>query len=137
MSIVRQLPAFALAGAVGFLVDAGILYAALAVGTDYYSGRVVSFCAAVSTTWLINRHWTFAAVRVKPSMKEFARYFGAMALGGAVNYATYAIVVATLPRTPWLPLAAVAAGSIAGLGVNFATARAWVFRRGKQPRVQA
>lgn len=137
MSIVRQLPAFALAGAVGFLVDAGILYAALAVGLDYYSGRVVSFCAAVITTWLINRHWTFAAVRVKPSVKEFARYFGAMALGGAVNYATYAIVIAIVPRAPWLPLAAVAAGSIAGLGVNFATARAWVFRRSAQPRVQA
>lgn len=137
MSIARELPAFALVGAVGFIVDAGGLYAALAVGLDYYGGRLVSFCAAVLTTWLLNRQWTFAARRVNPSLADFARYFGAMALGGAVNYATYAIVVATLPRAAWLPLAAVAGGSIAGLGVNFATARAWVFRRGAQPRVQA
>jgi putative flippase GtrA len=127
MSIRRQLPRFLVAGSVGFLVDAGVLYAALAVGLDYYSGRVASFLAAVVTTWLINRNWTFEAGGRQSKAAEFARYFSAMALGGAVNYAVYALIVAVAPRTAWLPLAAVAAGSIAGLGVNFATARQWVF----------
>ncbi len=127
MSIRRQLPRFAVAGTVGFVVDAGVLYAALAGGLDYYSGRVASFFAAVVTTWLINRNWTFEVGRRQSKLAEFARYFSAMALGGAVNYAVYALIVATAPRTAWLPLAAVAAGSIAGLGVNFATARQWVF----------
>lgn len=129
MSVGRQLPRFALAGTTGFVVDAGVLYAALAAGLDYYSGRAVSFFVAVVTTWLINRTWTFGASRTRPTAAEFARYFAAMSLGGAVNYVTYAIVVSLLPRAAWLPLAAVAAGSIAGLGVNFATARLWVFRR--------
>jgi putative flippase GtrA len=127
MSIRRQLPRFLVAGSVGFLVDAGVLYAALAVGLDYYSGRVASFLAAVVTTWMINRNWTFESGRRQSKAAEFARYFSAMALGGAVNYAVYALIVAVAPRTAWLPLAAVAAGSIAGLGVNFATARQWVF----------
>jgi putative flippase GtrA len=129
VSVGRQLPRFALAGTAGFVVDAAVLYAALAAGMGYYSGRAVSFFVAVVTTWLINRTWTFEARRTRPTVAEFARYFAAMALGGAVNYATYAIVVSVLPRAPWLPLAGVAAGSIAGLGVNFATARLWVFRR--------
>ncbi|HBK56250.1 MAG TPA: GtrA family protein [Xanthomonadales bacterium] len=128
MSLERQLPRFLVAGTIGFAVDAGVLYAALALGADYYSGRLVSFCLAVATTWLINRRWTFEHHRVRPSLAEFSRYFGAMLLGGAVNYASYALIVATLPRTPWLPLVAVAAGSIAGLGVNFTSARLWVFR---------
>ncbi len=125
----RQLPRFVLAGAVGFVVDAGVLYAALAAGLGYYSGRTVSFLVAVVITWLINRNWTFEARPTRPTLAEFGRYFAAMSLGGAVNYATYAIVVGLLPIAAWLPLAAVAAGSIAGLGVNFATARHWVFRR--------
>lgn len=128
MSLERQLPRFLVAGTIGFAVDAGVLYAALALGADYYSGRLVSFSLAVAATWLINRHWTFEHHQVRPSLAEFTRYFGAMVLGGAVNYASYALIVATLPRTPWLPLAAVAAGSIAGLGVNFTSARLWVFR---------
>jgi putative flippase GtrA len=32
---------------------------------------------------------------------------------------------------PWLPLAAVACGSIAGLAVNFTTAKWWVFKHAK------
>jgi putative flippase GtrA len=129
MSVGRQLPRFALAGTAGFVVDAAVLYAALAAGLGYFSGRAVSFFVAVVTTWLINRAWTFEARRTRATVAEFARYFAAMALGGAVNYATYTVVVSLLPRAAWLPLAAVAAGSIAGLGVNFATAWLWVFRR--------
>lgn len=129
MTVRRQLSRFVVAGGVGFIVDAGTLYAALMVGFGYYTGRLVSFCAAVVTTWLINRTWTFDARGLRPSVAEFARYFSAMALGGAVNYLTYALIVAAAPPTGWLPLAAVAAGSVAGLAVNFATARRWVFGR--------
>lgn len=135
MTVGRQLPRFAVAGAIGFVVDAGLLYAALLAGLDYYTGRLVSFCAAVITTWLINRSWTFGVRGTPPTVAEFARYFSAMALGGAVNYATYAVIVAAAPAAAWLPLVAVAAGSIAGLSVNFATARNWVFNPGARSSV--
>jgi len=129
MTVRRRLPRFVVAGGVGFILDAGTLYAALIAGLDYYTGRLVSFCAAVVTTWLINRNWTFEAQGIRPSLAEFARYFSAMALGGAVNYLTYAVIMAAAPPAGWLPLAAVAAGSVAGLAVNFATAKRWVFGR--------
>jgi putative flippase GtrA len=127
MSLRRELPRFVVAGAIGFVVDAAALYAALALGANYYTGRLASFFAAVLTTWLINRRWTFEMPRSRPASREFARYLSAMALGGSVNYVIYALVVTTVPSAIWLPLAAVALGSIAGLAVNFATARTWVF----------
>lgn len=124
----RQFLRFALAGAVGFVVDVGMLYLALGLGLGYYLGRVVSFLAAALTTWQINRRYTFS-VRVGEHWSvEWLRYLLAMLGGGAVNYGCYAALVYGLPRSAYLPALAVAAGSVAGLTVNFLAARFWVFR---------
>lgn len=119
---------FVVAGAVGFIVDAGVLYATLYAGAGWYAGRVVSFLAAVVVTWLINRRWTFGAHAAAPTMAEFLRYLSAMSLGALANYATYALIGFLFPYSVWLPLFAVGAGSIVGLGVNFTTASRWVYR---------
>jgi len=55
-----------------------------------------------------------------------------MSVGGCVNYAAYSVVVLTQPRTALLPFIGVAAGSIAGLFVNFVSARWWVFRHRRE-----
>ncbi|CAG4885597.1 hypothetical protein R54767_00043 [Paraburkholderia gardini] len=52
----------------------------------------------------------------------------AMSFGGIVNYATYCALIATLPKYWFLPLLSVAAGSVAGLMVNFLIARHWVYK---------
>lgn len=46
----RQVIRFVIAGVVGFVVDAGILCLALAVGLGYFAGRAVSFLCAVWAT---------------------------------------------------------------------------------------
>jgi putative flippase GtrA len=120
---------FAMAGAAGFLVDVGVLYLALAAGADYYLGRVVSFLAAATVTWLLNRRYAFAREASGQRLQEWLRYVFAMLGGGFVNYGIYVACIRFMPHTPWLPLLAVAAGSVAGLLVNFTVARAWVFRR--------
>lgn len=127
----RQLVRFAFAGGVGFLVDAGVLYLMLWLGLGYYAGRAVSFLCAVWATWQINRRYTFTSTRRRSPLSEWWRYLAAMSAGGGVNYAAYSSVVALLRPAPWLPLFAVAAGSIAGLAINFATAKWWVFRQTK------
>ena len=119
---------FALAGAVGFLVDVGVLYLMLALGMGYYLGRAVSFLAAAFTTWQINRRYTFSAGGGGHWSVEWLRYLAAMLGGGAVNYGCYAALVYGLPKTAWLPALAVAIGSVAGLAVNFLTAKFWVFK---------
>jgi putative flippase GtrA len=123
-----QVLRFALAGTIGFVVDAGVLWIALHLGFGYFAGRAASFLAAVWVTWQINRRLTFAAQRSGSVWHEWWRYLVAMSGGGCVNYAAYCAVVLTLPRGAFVPFLGVAAGSIAGLAVNFASARWWVFR---------
>ena len=120
---------FAIAGVVGFVVDAGVLYLALWMGLGYFAGRAVSFLCAVVTTWLINRTYTFHDRRERSILAEFGHYLVAMALGGVVNYAVYSAVVVSAPKTALTPLLAVAAGVAAGMSINFVSARFWVFRR--------
>lgn len=118
---------FAVAGGVGFVVDAGVLLA-LAPFAGPYFGRIVSFTVAVLTTWLINRRLAFRDAASGLSMRiEFVRYFVACAGGGAVNLATYSLLVHVLDLDRiWLP-AAVAAGSLAGMLVNFSLSKRFVF----------
>lgn len=124
----REFLRFALAGVAGFIVDAGVLYLALALGCGPYIGRVVSFLCAAFVTWQINRRITFATRDSVSLWREWNQYLLAMSFGGACNYAVYAIAVEILPRSAARPALAVAAGSIAGMFINFLTAKLWVFR---------
>ncbi|WP_206996365.1 GtrA family protein [Trinickia mobilis] len=133
----KQLFHFGVAGMAGFLADAGVLYLMLALGLGYYAGRVVSFLGAVFVTWQINRHYTFTPRasampatprRARSLWSEWWRYLFAMSGGGAVNYLAYSATVFLLHPMRFLPLFAVAVGSVAGLGVNFVSAKFWVFR---------
>lgn len=124
-----QLVGFLIAGTVGFLVDAGVLYLALAAGLGYFAGRAVSFLCAVWITWQLNRCFAFRRSRRESAWREWWRYLAAMSAGGLVNYGAYSATVLHFERMPLLALVAVAAGSIAGMIVNFASAKLWVFRR--------
>lgn len=131
----RQFALFCVAGVIGFVVDAGIVQALVGVGGfDPYLSRVVSFLCAMTATWWFNRRYTFVAGRNEGPWKEWLRYFVAMLGGFAVNYGIYAALVYSLPLVRAWPVLGVAAGSVAGLAVNYASSRYWVFRRGRSPR---
>jgi putative flippase GtrA len=130
----RQFLLFCIAGTIGFLVDAGIVQALVAQGADPYLARLVSFLCALTATWAFNRRYTFGAVRSDRAGREWLRYFIAMLGGFAVNYAVYAALVYSLPVIRQWPALGVAAGSIAGLVVNYFSSRFWVFRATTAPR---
>lgn len=123
---------FALAGVAGLAVDVAVLYLALALGLGFYAGRVVSFLCAVFATWQINRRYTFAVAGAAPVSlwREWWLYLAAMMAGGVVNYAAYSATIALGPRATLWPMLAVAVGSLAGMAVNFASAKLLVFKRG-------
>ena len=124
----RELLRFAIAGVIGLMVDAGVLYGMLALGAGYFAGRAVSFLAAVWSTWQFNRRFTFVQGSNKSAWSEWWHYLFAMLGGGSVNYAAYSAAILILPKSALLPLIAVAIGSLAGMTVNFVSAKLWVFK---------
>ncbi|KAF1689394.1 GtrA family protein [Pseudoxanthomonas taiwanensis] len=127
----RSFLLFGVAGGIAFLVDAGVLHVLVSVlGADPYLARLVSFLCAVTTTWVFNRSITFSAsARGIPLWQEWGRYLASQLGGFSVNYLVYAVLVATLAGVRQWPVIGVAAGSLAGLLVNYLLARRYVFRR--------
>ena len=126
---------FGIVGGIGFLVDAGVLHAMLTLGLGPYSGRVVSFLAAATITFILNRSFTFR--RDSPSdthpAGEWLAYLALMVIGGLVNYGTYAAAVALSDPVHRYPVIGVALGSIAGMAINFWTSKTLVFERKTRP----
>jgi putative flippase GtrA len=125
----RQFLHFGVVGVIGFVVDAAVLYALLTwSGAGFYLGRLVSYLAAATSTWYLNRRFTFVDHAPDRAAWQWARFVTVNAVGGAVNFGVYSAFVLYWPRAPWSPLAGVAAGSLAGLIVNFTLSRRLVFR---------
>jgi putative flippase GtrA len=126
----RQFASFAVIGGLGFLVDAGVLSLLMRAGTGFHAGRLFSFLVAVTFTWFMNRQHSFHPRGGEPLWHEWLRYLLAMTLGGSFNLACSFASYHWLPLAQRWPVLAVAVGSVAGMLVNFVTARQFVFRRG-------
>ncbi len=128
-ALLTQMFRFGVVGALGFVVDTAVLYGSFALGFGLYGGRVVSYVAAASFTWAVNRAWTFSdRGQGAPVARQWA-LFVVVNLGGFVlNYGTYAAMVAWWPLAADWPVLGVAGGAIAGMGCNFLLSRALVFR---------
>jgi putative flippase GtrA len=116
-------------GIVSFLIDVVVFQAALSLaGMSPYAARVVSFVVATSAAWWLNRTFTFHdADNGRPDL-QWARFFAANLVGGAVNYAVFVLMIATLPIAATYPVLALAAGSVSGVFFNFTAYRRYVFR---------
>ena len=128
-SMPYQLFLFAVVGTIGFVVDVTVLYAVIySVPIDLYSARIVSFLFAASTTWYLNRHFTFGHAATEHPFRQWRRFLFGNAVGGVLNFSTYSILIYWLTDIEGMPFFAVAAGSVAGLIFNFIISRYWVFQ---------
>jgi len=125
----RQFVSFAFVGVAGLVVDISVLHVTQMLGMDRYSGRVCSYLAAATTTWALNRRFTFKGRRSRNAFAEWARFLGANAVGGVLNYGTYAALVTWSSVVATYPSIGVAAGSIAGMMANFTLSRRLVFHK--------
>jgi putative flippase GtrA len=127
-ALAQEFLRFGVVGGIGFVVDTAVLYGALALGAGLYLGRAISYIAAATTTWALNRIWTFRGRGSGPAGRQWA-LFVVVNLGGFVlNYGTYAALVTWVPLVAAHPVLGVAAGSIAGMFSNFFLSRSLVFR---------
>src|SRR5580698_1310309 len=114
----RQLLSFAVIGVIGFIVDSSVLYLAIDVGLGLYFGRVLSYLVAVTTTWVLNRHFTFPGARSGNLPAEWARFALSQLSGAAANLLTYGVLVHLVGVVTRHPIIGVAAGSVSGLLFN-------------------
>ena len=120
----------------GFIVDAGIVaLITQKFGLGPIVAQVIAFSVAVTVTWLVNRHWTFAEHASEKWLYEWTRYVAANSIGAVVNNSVYAILVLTIILFSKNPVLAVAAGSMAGMGFNYASSRLMVFKPSTKPHV--
>lgn len=125
----RQFLRFCAVGAVGFLVDAGLLWLLLeTTAMGPYGARVLSFLVAATVTWSIHRCFTFPQAPRDRRGRQWLHFVAVNGGGALVNYGVYALLIATTQVFAQAPVMAVAAGSAVALVVNFLANRHWVFR---------
>lgn len=126
----EQARKFAIIGSIGFVVDGGILTVLNGFfGFDLLVSRLVSYSAAVTVTWYLNRQQTFFGTRDKRAALEWSRYAAINSIGALLNMGVFFWLVhrfSLLADMPLLPLAI--AASIA-LVFNFLASKHIVFRR--------
>src|SRR3954453_12927669 len=119
MQLSSRLARFLVAGAVGFVVDVGILTGLVWLGADPRPGRLASFLAAMTVTWLINRSTTFGDRVGTPTFAEFLRYGAASAVAAIINLGVYmGLVTWGEPFRTW-PVLAVTIATALSMAVNF------------------
>lgn len=119
-----QLIRFLSAGAAGYAVNLAVYTACVhGAAVDYRAAAVVAFCFALTTTFALNRRYTFPATG-GPMHHEAGRYLLVSLVGFATNLIALQLLVdaALLPKVPAQALAIAIAAP-----VNFAGQRFWTF----------
>ena len=130
--VAHQAGRFIVVGAIGFVVDGGILTLLHSL-YDFIllHARLVSFAAAVTVTWYLNRQHTFGAGKDEQAIHEWSRYAVVNGVGALLNLGLFLWLVyhfRVLATWPIVPLAM--AASVA-LVFNFFASRHLAFRHGR------
>ncbi|MBI3418871.1 MAG: GtrA family protein [Proteobacteria bacterium] len=124
----KRFAKFFVIGTCAFVVDSVVLMLVIKIlGLDPYSARLFSFICAASFSWAGNRLFTFRDRANTDMGMEWFKFLTVSTLGFVLNYGTYAFLVATVPLVHEYPVLGVAAGSLAGMILNFSGAWALVF----------
>ncbi|TIU94089.1 MAG: GtrA family protein [Mesorhizobium sp.] len=116
-----------LAGGIGFVADAAALWLLLSVTPlGPLAARVLSIGFALTVTWQINRHLTFAPSS-RGIAQEGARYGGVGVATSIVNYLIYCALLFALPSLA--PLAALTVASLVAMALSFVGYSRLVFDR--------
>lgn len=110
---------FAGAGAIGFLIDGGILTALHAAGWSALHARLVSMTVAITATWLINRRFALKPARELPRPIEYACYFLIQLAGAALNFGIFALCLHLWPSLSRVPIVPLAVGAAVAMFFNF------------------
>ncbi len=131
-SAARAIPAFAIVGAIGFVVDSAVTAGLASAGLSLALARPPGVIVATVLNFFLNRRFTFQATHL-PLLPAFLRYVAVTSVGAAINYLTYLAALAAaahfgLPATPLTAPIYVAVGVGAAMVVTFNGFRRYAFR---------
>jgi putative flippase GtrA len=127
-----QTSRFVLVGAIGFLVDGGILtllHSVFDVGLLH--ARLVSFAVAVTVTWYLNRQHTFADKKDANAMDEWGRYAFVNTIGALLNLGVFLWLAYRFEILADWPIVPLAIAATIALAFNFFASRRFAFRAGQ------
>lgn len=120
---------FGLVGAAAALIHMTAFWLAQRwFGLENGPAWIVSFLAAASAAWAMNRNYTFRDRAGDGRRTEWLRYLAVAALGAAAHFLTFRATVAGVDfvaSNPWL---GIIPGSLASFIVTYAGASSLVFR---------
>ncbi len=131
--LLLQFARFGTVGVAGAIVDVTTVYAAMATLGLYVSGLLAYF-AAVTTTWALNRAWTFAGRGSGSLLRQWMLFVAANGVGFVLNRGTFFTLVTLVPLCAQHPVIAILAGVGAGMFANFNLSRSIVFRAQRVPK---
>lgn len=119
-----QVGAFLAVGTIGYVVNlAAYALAVHGLAIDYRTAATLAFGLALTTTFVLNRRYTFAAAHGAVHRQAW-RY----ALVNAVGFATNLVMLQILVEQSHLPrVSAEALAAIVAAPVNYAGQRLWAF----------
>lgn len=129
--LATQFLRFGTVGAAGFVVDTAVVYS-LRGAIGLYGAGAVAYVVAASFTWGFNRLWTFRGPHHMAAGRQWAVFLGTQSVGFVVNRGVFFVLVTVSAFCAEYPVVAIAAGVAAGMFLNFAAARRYVFVAAKR-----
>jgi putative flippase GtrA len=118
-------------GVVGFAVDASVLQLLVsAAAWSPFTARAVSFPAALTCTFALNRAWAFGGLRM-PVMQAYGAYGAIQLVGAFINLLVFSLCLFLVPSLYDRPVIALGIGAAIALVFNFYASRRVVFRATK------
>ncbi|MBV9538246.1 MAG: GtrA family protein [Acidisphaera sp.] len=129
LALAAEFVRFGCVGFLGFLADTACVYA-LKGAIGLYAAGFVSYLIVGTANWLLNRLWTFRdRERGRGDVRrQWVLFLAVNAIGLALNRGAYVLTLAFWSLARAYPVISVFAGAVAGMFVNFALNRRWVFR---------
>lgn len=120
---------FSAVGSSGVIVDLFFFLSfTYAAGINHQYARAMSFVAAASWNWFLNRWFTFVAGRDKQWGQQWFQFLIAASVGFTVNWGSYKLLTDYVPYFAQHHLVAFFIGILLGMGSNYTLCRWFVFR---------
>jgi putative flippase GtrA len=127
LATASQFVRFGIVGLAGLVVDTATVYG-LRYSLGLYGAGLVAYVVSATANWLLNRIWTFRGRGSGSAHRQWGMFMLANLIGFVLNRGTYVILVTFVATAADQPVIATAAGSVAGMFVNFSLSRRLVFR---------